>query len=172
MAKLAACDTGRKAVVADTDRIVLERVRKVVFALGHGANEDADGFFWADRFNVISDANNFSVEAECYFAAIEREMVCYGVFDDLEQLLVGVRRADAQFVKKLDHKSSEAFESSRYADGRANLDENAFGRMDIDLELAGFIDRRIEESEKALYSGVSGRLLGYEGRRGEAEPGA
>jgi hypothetical protein len=41
MTKLAASDAGTQAIVADTDGFVLELISKVVFALGHGSNENA-----------------------------------------------------------------------------------------------------------------------------------
>jgi hypothetical protein len=74
-------------------------------------------------------------------------------------------------MQELDHETGEALEGSRYADGRADLDENAFGGVDVDLELAGFVDGGVEKSEETL-SLVSrrGHRYGYHGI--EARPGA
>lgn len=55
--------------------------------------------------------------------------------------MLGVLGPDAQFMKKLNHQARETLEGSRYTDGRADFDENAFGSMYVDLEFPGFIDR-------------------------------
>jgi len=53
-------------------------------------------------------------------------------------------------VKKLDHETSEAFEGTWNSDSRANFDEDAFGGVDVDLQLAGLVDRRVEEGKETL----------------------
>jgi hypothetical protein len=73
--------------------------------------------------------------------------------------VLGVLGPNAQFVKKLNHEASETLEGSRYTDSRADFDENAFGGVNVDLEFAGFVDWRVEESKKALCTGVSRRWL-------------
>ena len=45
VAELAAGDTGTQAEVADTDRVVLELIRKGVVSLGHGTDKDTDALF-------------------------------------------------------------------------------------------------------------------------------
>jgi hypothetical protein len=73
-----------------------------------------------------------------------------GVLDDLEKLLLRCGRSDGELVEELDHQSGEALEGSRDADGRRDLDEDTLGGVDVDLELAGLVDRRVEEGEEAL----------------------
>ena len=53
-------------------------------------------------------------------------------------------------MKELDHKAGESFECSGYADRRTDFDEDAFGCMDVDLQLASLVDWGIKESKEAL----------------------
>jgi hypothetical protein len=53
-------------------------------------------------------------------------------------------------MKELNHETGESLEGTRNADSRVYLDENAFSGVNIYLEFAGFVDRRVEESEEAL----------------------
>ena len=53
-------------------------------------------------------------------------------------------------MKELDHETSKSLEGTGNSDTRADLDEDAFGGVDIDLKLSGLIDRRIEESKETL----------------------
>jgi chitinase len=73
------------------------------------------------------------------------------VFDDAEKLFLRRGGADGHAMQKLDHQTSEAFESTGDADSWVDFDEYAFGGVDVDLELAGLVDGRVEESEKALW---------------------
>lgn len=53
-------------------------------------------------------------------------------------------------MQELDHEPSKALEGARYPDCRADLDENSSCSMNIDLQLPGFVRRRIEEGEETL----------------------
>ena len=53
-------------------------------------------------------------------------------------------------MEELDHETSESLEGTRDPDGWADFDKNTLGSVDIDLKLAGFVDRGIEEGKKAL----------------------
>jgi len=77
-------------------------------------------------------------------------MIGYGVLDDFKELLLGRSGANGHAVKELDHKTCEPFESSRNAHGWIDFDQDAFGGMNEDLELAGFVDWRVEEGKEAL----------------------
>ena len=149
--ELTARDTSAEAVVADADRLVFDGVRKVVSPFRHGPNEDADAFSRAQAFDVVSDSHNLGVEAERHLPTIGWQIVGDGVLDDFEKLFLRVCGADGEAVKKLNHQACKSLEGSRYADGRANLDEDAFGGVDVDLKFPSFVDRRIEKSEKALH---------------------
>lgn len=50
-------------------------------------------------------------------------------------------------MKKLNHKPSEALESSRYSNGRADFDENPFGGVYVNLKFSGLVDGRVEQGE-------------------------
>lgn len=89
MAELAAGHTSREGVVADGNLLVDHGVGKVVLALGHGADKDADALL-ADRLDVLAHADELRVETQRHLAAVGRQMVCDGVLDDTQQLLVGV----------------------------------------------------------------------------------
>ena len=77
-------------------------------------------------------------------------MVRDGVAHDLEQLLGRVDGADGEAVQQLHHEAGEAFESAWDAHRGRDLDEYAFGGGNEDLELAGFVEGRVEEGKKAL----------------------
>ena len=68
--ELAACHTGAKTKVADTDGIVLELIREIVFPFCHGSDEYADAFLGSQSLNVILDANHLSLKTECDFSAV------------------------------------------------------------------------------------------------------
>jgi hypothetical protein len=50
----------------------------------------------------------------------------------------------------LDHETCEPLEGSWDANGWVDFDQDAFGGMNEDLELAGFVDWGIEEGKEAL----------------------
>lgn len=140
VAELAAGHTGTETVVADTDGVVLERVSKVIVALGHGTNEDGDALLGTQRLDVVLRTDHGGVETHGDLAAVGREVVGDGVLDDLEQLLLRVGGADGQSVEQLDHQTGEPLERSRNAHGGIDLDENALGRVNEDLKAASLID--------------------------------
>lgn len=70
-------------------------------------------------------------------------MVGDGVCDNLQQLLLRVDGADREAVEKLYHKTSETLKGTWNAYRGADFDQNAFGCVNVDLELAGLVDRRV-----------------------------
>ena len=54
-------------------------------------------------------------------------------------------------MKKLHHETCESFKSSWYAYGRRDLDKDTLGSRDVNLELASFVDRRVQQGEEALF---------------------
>ena len=56
------------------------------------------------------------------------------------------------------HKTSKPLECSWNADGWADFNQNTLCSVDVDLELAGFVDRAIEQSKQALDVEVSTAL--------------
>ncbi len=150
MAELAARNASAEAEVAYTDAVVLERVCKVVNPLGHGANEYADALLRANVVNVVPYTHDWRIEAKRYLSTPRRKVVRDRVLDDLEQLLLRCRRSDGQPVEELHHQAREAFERPRNSHGGADFDENAFGGMDVDLELAGLVNRRVKKGEQTL----------------------
>lgn len=77
-------------------------------------------------------------------------MISYGVLDDLKELLLRCGGSNGQTVKELDHETSESFEGSRDAYGWVDFDQDTLGGMNVDLELASFVDWRVEEGKEAL----------------------
>lgn len=55
------------------------------------------------------------------------------ILDDLEELFLRIGGSNRQFVKQLHHKPSETFECPGNTHGRANLDQDPFGGVDVDL---------------------------------------
>ena len=54
-------------------------------------------------------------------------------------------------MQELDHETCKPFEGSRDADGWVDFDQDAFGGVNVNLKLAGFVDWRVEESKEALW---------------------
>lgn len=154
MAELAASDTGAQAVIADTDGLVFELVGKVVLSLGHGADEDTDAFGGGQGVDVVPYTDDIGVETQSDLSAIRWEVVGDGVLDDLQQLFLGVDRSNGEAMEQLDHETRKALEGSRDSHGRADLDQDALGGVDEDLQFAGLVDGRVEESEKTLMGDV------------------
>jgi hypothetical protein len=94
MAEFATGNTGTQAVIADTDRVVLERIREVIPSLGHGTNEHADALSGTEGLNVIPDTDHGRIETKGDFAAIRWEMISDGIFDDLQQFFLRVGGSD------------------------------------------------------------------------------
>ena len=90
MTELAASDAGTKAEIADTDRLVLEFVSKVVLAFSHGADEDTDAFIWCKALDIVFNTDNFCLEAQRDFPALRRKVVCYRILNDLQELFLRV----------------------------------------------------------------------------------
>ena len=88
MRELAASNTCGQAVVADTDGLVPEGISEVVFAFGHGSNKDTNTLVGLEGIDIVSDSDDLGVETQGHLPAVGREMVCDGVFDDLEKLLL------------------------------------------------------------------------------------
>ena len=47
-------------------------------------------------------------------------------------------------MKELHHETGKSLEGSRDADGGRDLDQHAFGGVDVDLELSSLVDGRVE----------------------------
>ena len=150
MAELAAGDAGRETVVADRDLLIDELVSKVVGTLGHGADKNTDAFVLAEGVDILADADDRSVEAERDLLAVGRQVVGNGVRDDLEELLLGIRSLDGEAVKKLYHQTCEPLERSWDADRWRHLDQHPLRRLDVNLQLAGLVDGRVQQGEQTL----------------------
>ena len=48
------------------------------------------------------------------------------------------------------HEAAEPLECTRYSDVRVHLDEHALGGVDIHLQQARLVERRVEEGQEAL----------------------
>lgn len=151
MAELAARHTGAQAEVADGDSVILERIGKVILPLCHGSDKHADALLGTQRLDIVVYAHDGGVKAKRDLAAVRREVVCDGVLDDLQQLLLRVGRADRELMQQLHHQTGEALEGSGDTYGGADFDQDPLGGVDVYLQLAGLVDGRIEESEKALF---------------------
>lgn len=51
----------------------------------------------------------------------------------------------------MDHETSEALEGTGYPDGGGDFDENPLGGADVNLQLAGLVDRGVQEGKETLY---------------------
>lgn len=89
MAELAAGNAGTEVELANGDAVVLDVIREVIVALGHGANEDCDTLALIETADVVADTYNFRIEAKRNLAAIWREMISNGVLNHLDKLFLG-----------------------------------------------------------------------------------
>jgi hypothetical protein len=150
MAKLTAGHASTQVEIADTYRIILELVRKVILALGHGTDEHADALVWPEALDVVPDSHHRRVVAERHLSTVGWQMVRDGILDDVDQLFLRRRRPNRQPVKQLHHQSSEALERSRNPNRRAHFDQHVLLRVDVDLQLAGLVDGRVKQGEQTL----------------------
>lgn len=74
-------------------------------------------------------------------------MVSNGILDDVDQLLLRSSRSDGQPVQQLNHETGKPLKGSRNAHRRADLDQDVLLRVDINLQFAGLVDRRVKEGE-------------------------
>lgn len=51
----------------------------------------------------------------------------------------------------MDHKACESLEGTWDTNSGRDFDQNTFGGMDVDLQLAGFVNWRVEKGQEALY---------------------
>ena len=94
MAELAACYAGTQAIVADTDRFVLEGISKVIMALGHGPNEDADALLRCQGLEIILHSYHGGLKTHCHFAAVGRKMIRDRVFNNSQQFFLRIGRTN------------------------------------------------------------------------------
>jgi len=150
MTELAARHTSAQREIADTDRIILELIREVILPLSHRPHKHANALLRPKSTDVVSNPDDLRVETQCDFATIGGQVLRDGILDDFEELLLGIDAADREAVEELDHETGETLERAGDADGGGDFDEDVLGGVDVDLELAGFVDRGVEEGEKAL----------------------
>ena len=150
MAELAACNAGTEVEVADTDAVVLDGVRKVIVALRHGTNEDCDALILVETANVVAQAYNLGVETEGHLAAVWWQVIGDGVLDNLDELLLGRGRPNLVPVQQLHHQTSKTLECSWDAHSGADPNEDVACSLDVDLQFACLVDRRVEKSEQTL----------------------
>jgi hypothetical protein len=143
MAEFAACYAGTEIELADSDAVVLDVVREVVIALGHGTYKDGNALALVESTNVVADTYDLRIETERDLAAIRWQMVGDGVLDNLDELFLGCCRADLMPVQELDHKTGKSLERTRDAHCRADPDEHILGSVDVDLEFARLVDWRV-----------------------------
>lgn len=77
-------------------------------------------------------------------------MISNRIFNHLDELLLGCGGPDLVSVKQLDHKTGKALESSWYPDCGAHLNEHILCSLNVDLKLASLVNRRVQQSKKAL----------------------
>lgn len=119
-------------------------------ALCHGADKNTDAFLGTQGIDVILDPYDRGFITEGDFTAVRRQVVRNRILDDLEQFFLRIGGTNGKSVQQLNHQTGEPFEGTRNADRWVNFDQDAFRSVDVDLQLASFIDRRVEKSEKTL----------------------
>lgn len=77
-------------------------------------------------------------------------MIGDGIVDDTEKFLLRVGRLDGQAMEQLDHQTSKALESTRDAHRGRDLDQDALGGGDVDLQSSCLVDGRIKQGKQAL----------------------
>lgn len=153
MAELAAGNTSAEAVVADTDGVIFELICEIIVSFSHGTDENTNALVLAQALDVILDSDYWRIETERDLAAVRRQVIRDGILDDVDQLLLRGRRTNRKTVQQLDHQTGKPLESTWYPHRRADLDEHILRGMDVNLEFASLVDRRVEEGQKTLYPG-------------------
>lgn len=64
--------TGTQTIVADTDCIIFKGICKIITALGHGTNEDADALLGVQRLDVILNTDYRRLETERHLPTVGR----------------------------------------------------------------------------------------------------
>jgi len=77
-------------------------------------------------------------------------MVRNRVFDDFQELLVAGSGLDGELMKQLNHEATEALEGAGDADTGMDLDQDAGDGLDVHLQSAGSVHRRIQQREQTL----------------------
>lgn len=150
VAELAAGHARRETEFADGDLLIDKLVGKGVFALGHGTHEDTDALLGAHALDPVPDAHHLGIVTERDLAAVGRQVVGDGVLDDAQQLLLRRGRPNRKAVQQLYHQTGEALKSTGNADGGRDLNQDAFGRVDVDLQFASLVDRRVKKGKETL----------------------
>lgn len=96
IAELSTGYAGAETEVADTDRIVLERVCEVVLTFSHCTDEDADALLRSEIGYIVCYPHYVRIMAERDFAAIWWEMVGDWILDHFEKLFLRIGGADAK----------------------------------------------------------------------------
>lgn len=150
MAELAARNAGRQAEVADRNLLIHHLIGEVIGAPSHGANKHAAALLGVQRVDVVTHADERRIETERDLAAVGREMIRDRVGNDPEELFLRRRRADGEPVQQLHHQASESLECPGYPHRGRHLDQDALGRVDVDLQPAGLVDRGVDKGQQAL----------------------
>jgi len=145
MTELAARHTRTQREIANTNGIILELIRKVILPFRHRTHKHANTLLRSQPPNVVSHPDDLGIETQRDFAAVRGKVLRDWVLNDFEQLFLGVDAADGEAVQELDHQAGETLEGAGDADGGGDFDEDVFGGVDVDLELAGFVDGGVEE---------------------------
>jgi hypothetical protein len=159
VAELAAGDTGAQTIVAYGNGVVFEIIGEVVTAFSHGTHKDADALVGLQSFDIVTHTNQLGVERQGHLSAFGREVVGDGILDHLEQLLLRIDGPDGQLMQQLDHQTSKSFEGTWNAYSGADLDQDSFCCMDVDLQSTSLVDRRVQQSEQALQRVVSDKVF-------------
>jgi len=150
MTELAARHTRTEREIANTNSIILELIRKVILPLRHRPHKHANTLLRSQSPNIVSNPDDLGIETQRDLAAVGGKVLGDWVLDDFEQLFLGIDAANGETMEELDHQAGETLEGAGDTDGGGDFDEDVFGGVDVDLELAGFVDGGVEEGEEAL----------------------
>lgn len=68
-------------------------------------------------------------------------MVGNWILNDLQKFFLRICRANGEAVEELDHETCKSLKGTWNSDGRADLDKDTFGSMNVDLKFTCFVDR-------------------------------
>ncbi len=128
---------------------------KLSALLGHRANKYANALVGSQCVYVVADTYDGSLEAQGNLPALGRKVVRDRVRYYPQEFFLRVGTLDGEAVEKLNHQPGEPLKGSRNTHGRRDLDQDPLGRLDVDLQLASFVDWRIKEGEQALVNSKS-----------------
>ena len=159
-ANLGASDTGTQWELANRNLFITILVGKIIWPMRVRSNDETDGFILGQRRGKLRDTDRRCISGTDNFAASDRQMVGYWVFDDFEKLFSALRRSDRELVQQLNHQSRKTLKRARNTRMRMHFNKNIVSRADVHLQMTSLVQWRVQKRQKTLMRDI-GAHFGY-----------